>query len=92
MKGRAAVTASSQSAAASPAPAWVSTRTPASCHLSPLPPKRQCISVAASAPSHLGGEQMPVGGPRTEVRLKPKLNPRDYARKEEGLKSLPAAA
>ena len=90
MKGRPAITASSQSAAASPTPAWVRRCTPVSCHLCPLPPKCQCTSVAASAPSHLGEEQMPVGGPCTEAstEVKPKLNPRDFARKEEGLRQV----
>ena len=81
----------SQLAAASPAPAWVSTHTPASCHLCPLPPRHQCTSGTASAPSQRWGADA-CGGPCIEVRLKPKMNPRDYARKEEGLKSLPAAA
>ena len=33
---------------------------------------------------------MPVGGPCTEVstEVKPKLNPRDFARKEEGLRQV----
>ena len=49
-------------------------------------------SVAAFAPSGLGEEQRPEGGPHAEVAPKPKLSHRGCVAMEEELKSLCAVA
>ena len=69
-------------------------RAPFGCYHMPLPPKGASAPLSATpfAPSLLGGEQMPEGGPHTEVGLKPKLSPRDEATKGVKLKSLHAVA
>lgn len=63
-------------------------------HLWPIPPKRVRVShsVAAFAPTRLGGEQMLEVSPHTEMGPKPKLSPHGCTTKEEELKSLRAAA
>ena len=67
---------------------------PISHCLLPLPPKQPRVpqSAADFAPSCLGGEQAPEGGPYAKEGPKPKLSPRGYVTKEEELKSLHAAA
>ena len=56
----------------------------------PLPPGPLLTRVDSCAPGQ-PWEQLPVGGPQAEVRLKPQLSPKGHANNEENLKPLLAA-
>ena len=52
-----------------------------------VPPLRPVFTVAHPRDPRQPQYQTPVGGPHTEVGIKPKLNPSDRATKEEDGKS-----
>lgn len=80
-----------------PVPPWTLEKDPARAGsrvlVTAMPPRHPSPlhSIATGAGSDAPGKseaQMPVGGPRAEVGLKPQLSPRGHATKTRELKSL----